>query len=110
MTDAANNNAKSFAKELVDLLKQHGIDSGRELVKNVQDLELYIAGELVSLAKCASEPGYPKALQATRDSVALEAAGRAVDQADAVDAKTLGIIESSLTIGSKVLAGLLVVA
>lgn len=89
---------KNAAQQLIDLLKQEGEDVGADLKTDATDLQAYIATRLANLAVAVGQPGYSDALTAERDAVALKVAGRAIDEADATDARILGVITGAMHI------------
>ena len=55
------------------------------------------------------QPGYQEALIAEANNVAMEAAITAIDQAEAADARLVGIVQGVLAVGAKVLAAAVVI-
>lgn len=97
---------KSIAQEFVDLLKTNAVEAGKNLADDLNAVREYAAARMAHLSTIAAEPGFRQALIAERDSLALMAAGRAIDEGDAFDARLIGIVEGALAIGSKALAAL----
>ena len=97
-------NAQNLADDFVQLLKDNAVEAGRELSSDLTAVSDYAAARLAHLSTVVREPGFREALLAERDNVALKAAGRAVDRADSFDAKLLGLIEGSLSLGARALA------
>lgn len=96
-----------LGQEFIDLLKNNAVEAGRELTSDLNDVKDYAAARMQHLSTIISEPGFREALVAERDNVALKAAGRAIDRADAFDARLLSITEGALAIGSRALAALI---
>lgn len=88
-----------FAAMLIEQLKS----AGSSLKDDLEAVRAYAAERMAHLAKCVGEPGYLEAVKAEAQNVAMEAAARAIDQADATDARLLGIIQGALAIASKAL-------
>lgn len=99
-----NETLKDITDDFVKSLREHAIDAGKELVGDLNEVRDYVAARMQHLAKAVTEPGFRAALIAERDSIAMKAAGRAIDRADAFDARIAGIIEGTLIVGSRALA------
>jgi hypothetical protein len=93
------NAGPEIGKELTRLLTDAFRDSGRQFRADTAQVAAYTAERVEHLKRSLGEPGYDRAVRAERDAIALMAAGRAVSQADAFDARMLGIIEGGLRIG-----------
>ena len=76
-------------------------DAGVDLQKTGAALREYVAERMLHLATITGEPGYAEALQAEGQAVVLFAANRAIDAADAMDARVLGIVEGLLRAGAR---------
>lgn len=98
------NNADTMARDFVELLRQNAVETGRELASDLDEIRVYTASRMAHLAAIAGEPGFREALVAERDNVALKAAGRAINRADAVDARLVGMVEGALGIASRALS------
>lgn len=92
-------NTDTIAQELAAHLKTIAAEIGTELGASLAELRVYIAQRLAHLNLIKLEPGFREAVIAERDSIALVAAGRAVDAADATDARIIGAIDGAITIG-----------
>lgn len=99
---------KDIAQEFVDLLKTNAVEAGKNLADDLNAVRDYAATRMAHLSTIAAEPGFRQALIAERDNVALMAAGRAIDEGDAFDARLVGIVEGALAVGAKALATLAV--
>lgn len=96
--------AQTYASQLTDLLKANALAEGAELKGDLQAAELYTANTILpQLSLALAQPGYQEALVAARDDVALKYAGLAVDAADALDARIVGIVQGALGIASRAL-------
>jgi len=84
-----------FAQIVADLGLKLGTDT--ELVRS------YTQERTEALARATGEAGYAVALEAEAMNVALYAAGRAVDVADAADAALVQTFKTVLAIGVRLL-------
>lgn len=98
------NTAKQLGQDLADMLVAQAHQAGSDLRIDLESVRAYAAERMAHLATCVGQPGYFEAVEAEAHSVALEAAGRAIDQADASDARLVGIIQGALTVGAKAIA------
>jgi hypothetical protein len=98
-----NGNDKNVGKQLAGALEELFAESKQELATGVNELGDYVAERISHLKFAMNEPGYPEAVAAERDAIALKAAGRTVDKADEFDAHLVGLVEKGLVYG---LAGL----
>lgn len=89
-----------FMGVLEDTLKE----TGRELRVSVADLRQRAGEQMALLALAAGEPGYERAVVAARDNVLLLAGIEAVEHADAVDSRIIGVVQAGLFMGARVLA------
>lgn len=87
---------QTAANALVDLLRQEAVAEGKSLAEDLQAVAAYAAEQMTKLTAAVGEAGYRDALIAVRDDVLLVAAGRAVDAADAFDARLQGIVQGAL--------------
>lgn len=94
----------SLYTELADLVVAAGRDLGTTIDGEAVQEVIKAQGRL--LAKAINEPGYRKALISARNTVALAAGIDAVNAADAIDTKILGVIEGGMGIIAKILGGL----
>lgn len=94
-----------IVKDLVTVLERAARESGVDLAASGRDLALYANERAAELVAAAGEPGYDRALDAARDAVLLYAAGRAVDAADAADARLIGVVEAGLAVATRALVG-----
>lgn len=79
-------------------------ETGRELQVSVSDLRQRAGEQMAILALAVGEPGYERAVVAARDNVLLLAGIDAVEHADAVDSRIIGVVQAGLFMGAKVLA------
>jgi hypothetical protein len=89
---------KNIGEALAELLKQHAEETSTSIKGDLQQIAAYANQRLAHLRSIVNEPGYRRAVIAERDSIALQAAGRAIDQADAADARLVGIIDGAISI------------
>lgn len=92
-----------LGQEFVELLRTNAVESGRELVTDLNEVKDYAAARMQHLSAIIAQQGFREALVAERDNVALKAAGRAINRADAFDARILAITEGALAIGARAL-------
>jgi hypothetical protein len=97
-------NEAQAAESIEALLKDAIAETGATLAKGADELALYVAGRSAHLATLVEDPGFDLAIRAERDAVALEAGLAAVEQAEAADARLLGIFQGVLAMGAKALA------
>lgn len=95
------NIGEEFERILVDGARELGVSLGGSLA----DVRRFASERMLHLANIVDEPGYLEALRAERDKVALELALNVTDEADAADARLVGIISGALAIGARALAG-----
>lgn len=81
-------------------------ETGVSLQVGAAELAAYAAERSAHLATLVSDPGFQLAVRAERDAVALRAGITAVQQADAADARIVGVIQGALSFA----AGLIAVA
>lgn len=98
------NALKEIGKDLADMLVEQARDAGVELKEDIESVRAYAAERMAHLATCVGQPGYLEAVRAEAESVALESAGRAIDQADASDARLVSIIQGALAVGAKAIS------
>lgn len=89
--------------ELSAMLIEQLKATGSSLKDDLDSVRAYAAERMAHLATCVGQPGYLEAVEAEAQNVAMEAAARAIDQADAADARAVAIIQGALAIGSKAL-------
>lgn len=97
-------NFELIKDEIRTLLQGVVNETGRNLAGSAEDVAQYAAERAQHLARIYDQPGFDLALKAERDNVAMFAGIALVDQADAIDARILGIIEGALSIAKRVLA------
>ena len=91
-------------QELQRVLEDASQRLGVAFTDGLDDVREYAANRMSHLALMdPTGPGYMEAVIAERDNVALRAAGRAVDAADATDREILGLIAGVLTVGAAAL-------
>lgn len=95
----------NVARDLSDLLKDAVNEIGVTIRAELAGVAAYAAERAAHLATIANEPGFELAVRAERDAVALRAGIGAVQQADAADARVVGIIHGVLLTGARALAG-----
>lgn len=74
-----------------------------ELSQSTQMIAAYTAERAAFLATLVGQPGYPEAVIAERDSVALRAGIASVAQADSADQRMLGVLQGILQVGATAL-------
>lgn len=93
----------NIAEEFERTIRDAGDRLGVELSENLDEVRRYASERMLHLSSIVDEPGYSEALVAEGINVALQAAGEAVDSADALDRELLGIITGALAIGARAL-------
>lgn len=81
-------------------------ETGVSLQVGAAELAAYAAERSAHLATLVGDPGFMLAVRAERDAVSLRAGITAVQQADAADARIVGVIQGALSFA----AGLIAVA
>lgn len=98
-------NQNDIARDVQTLLR----DSLRELQADLQldlaDLATYTAQRTAHLSTIAGLPGFDEAVIAERDAIALRAGINAVNAADKVDSRLIGLLHGVLFLGAKMAAG-----
>ncbi len=79
-----------------DLLRDALKETGVNLKISADELVRYTAEQAYRLSQAAGEPGFDKALLAARNAVALKAGLNATLQAEAADARIVGVISGVL--------------
>ncbi len=74
-------------------------ETGLQLEKSAHEVAVYAALRSVQLTKAVGQKGFQEAVVAERDAVALYAGIQAVNNADAADARILGLIHGALAMG-----------
>ena len=95
------NAGEELVRTLVDAAGRLGVT----LQGDLNAVREYAGERMLHLSTIVDEPGYGEALLAEATSVALRAAGAAVDAADALDRELLGIVSGALAIGARGIAG-----
>lgn len=91
-------------EQLKNLLESALAETGADLQKTVSEVALYAAERTAILATLIGQPGYELAVIAERDNVVLMSGLQAVDQADAVRQRIIGVIQGALFLGAQGLA------
>lgn len=97
-------NFDQIKSELAALLVDQAKAAGKDLKADLDAVRVYAAARLAHLATCVGQPGYQEAVIAEANNIAMEAAITAIDQAEAADARLVGIVQGALAVGGKVLA------
>lgn len=97
----ASQQLETAAQDFVNLLQQHGVEAGRELITDAQTMQVEFIQSTARVTAALGEPGIGKVLQAERDALILIAAGKAIDRGDSFDNRIAGIIEGSLTVAAR---------
>lgn len=95
----------SASGEFVDLLVEELEAQGERLAASLDDARLIASEELAALALAVGEPGYQRAVIASRDNVILRLGLKAVAEARDTDQRMIGIIQGALFFGAQVIAG-----
>ncbi len=90
--------------DLEKLLTDAIAETGVSLQKGAAELAAYAAERSAHLATLVDDPGFQEAVRAERDAVALEAGITAVQQADAADARIVGVIQGGLALAARLIA------
>ncbi len=79
-----------------ELLRSALEETGVSLKISTDELARYVAQQAATLLKAVGEPGFDKALIAARNAVALKAGLNATLEAEAADARIVGVIQGVL--------------
>ncbi len=90
--------------DLRELFEDAARETGVSLQVGAAELAEYAAARSAHLATLVGDPNFAMAVRAERDAVALKAGILAVQQADAADARLVGVIQGGLTFAAKFLA------
>lgn len=93
------------ANELKGALSSAIAATGASLKQSAAEVALFTAQRTAHLATLVGQPGFEEAVVAERNSVAMFAGIKAVEEADAADARLLGLIEGVLLVGARAAAG-----
>jgi len=96
MTDVTN--------DLKALFQDAITETGASLQQGAAELAAYAAERAAHLATLVDDPGFQEAVRAERDAVALKAGIAVVQQADATDARILGVIHGGLALAARLIA------
>lgn len=91
--------------DFMKLLESSLKETGKELSVSLDVVRAEAARQMAQLALAAGEPGYERAVIAARDNVAMVAGLQSVANADAVDARIIGVIQGGLFLGAKAISG-----
>jgi hypothetical protein len=92
--------------QLIDLFKNAAAETGQQLRFDSANLAAYTAERAAWLATLAGQPGFDEAMIAERDNALLRAGIAAVDNADALDNRIVGIVTTVLSVGATALKDL----
>lgn len=87
--------------EFMELINGVIDETGRTIGLSKDQLKIEAANQLGMLALAVGEPGYDRAVLASRDNMALSMGLAAVGEADAVDARILGVLQGGLFLAAK---------
>lgn len=91
--------ADTFASKIKAALEAALRETGVQLLHSTADVAIYTAQRAAHLSTIVGQEGFDEALQAERDAVCLFAGVSAVKEADAADARIVGLIQGALAIG-----------
>lgn len=92
-------------QEIENVLKQALRDTQVSVKMESRELAAYINERAIVLAGAVGEKGYDLMVVAERDNVLLAAGIAGVAQADAAQARLIGILQGVLGVSAQVLAG-----
>lgn len=90
--------------EFLQLIDSALQETGVSLKASSAEVAVYAAGRAAFLSTIIGQPGFEQAVIAERDNVALFAGIAAVNQAVAVQARIVGVIQGALFMGAQALA------
>ena len=91
--------SQTFTDKLRDAIAASLRETGGSLKTSSAEVAAYAATRAAHLATISNEPGFDEALIAERDNVLAFAGVSAVRNADAVDARIIGLIHGALAVG-----------
>ncbi len=94
----------NLKEQILELLRGDALAARDDLRAAAEKVATYAAEQAAELALLVDEPGFELAAEAARDNVLMRSGLRLVAQADATDARFVGILEGSLRIGAMALA------
>ena len=95
----------NIGKEITGLLEQALKEQGRDLGKSSALVADYARQRANHLAQIHGQPGWERAVKAEAESVLAYGTLQMVDEADAADARLLGILEGTLGLCARLVAG-----
>lgn len=86
------------------IIEQAVRDTGVSLKTSTKELALYADDQAARLLSLVGQAGYDEAVIAARDNVVLRAGIASVDQADALQARFIGVLQGALGMAAKLLS------
>jgi len=96
-------NEDQLKEELSNLLKGVMEDTGKALKKSSKEIAQMTVDQAKLLAGLRDSPDFDFMVKVIKNNIAMQAGLAAVAEADAVDARIHGVIETTLSIASKAL-------
>lgn len=90
--------------QFLELLKSNGVAARDDLVNAAERVSEYAAEQALQLAPLVADAGFMLAVGAAAENVLMRSGLRIVAQADATDARFVGLLEGGLAIGARALA------
>jgi hypothetical protein len=87
---------KQFRQLLEDAVKETGVD----IEESLDSLALFMSERALHLSTIVAEPGFPQAVRAERNRVALHAGLSVAHDADKADHRMLGIVQGALALAA----------
>ena len=79
-------------------------ETGRSFQTASADVAKYAAERAAVLAQAVREPGFEEAVRAERNALLHKLEIEAIDEADATDARLIGLLQGTLAFGARLLA------
>lgn len=90
----------NFSSVINEALQGEGVD-----LKNASDeFRQFSAQKIVELAACVGQPGYMEAVTAAADAVLEKSISEGITQADAIDARAIGLTFGALNMAARIAA------
>ena len=99
------NTKTKFANDLGAQLEATAQRLGMSLEGNADAWRAYAAERMLHLSTIIDQPGYAEAVATEAINVAMQAAGGAVNSADALDREIVGTVTGGLVVGARALSG-----
>lgn len=91
-------------EQIMNLLRDESIAARDDLMAASEKVAEYAAEQAEQLAEIIGEEGFELAVIAARDNVLMQAGVNLVAQADASDARFVGLLQGAISLGARALS------